>query len=480
MPINPAIALGLQPQQAPDILGTYGNALNLRNLVNAGRMQDMQMAQAQRAQEKELRIADLARDSQGDVEKFMRGYGEIDPMGAMDYGLKISKAQGEAKKLGIETQGKQLENAEKLVGLNLKAARFVAERGYTPEAVAEAKAFLASSGVPAETLSQVPDNPSREYVDGIIAANLSESDRIAKARLAFEQATGNTELGRLLYLQDRFRGEQGQGVDMTIGDAPTKPQNGDIGAPAITLRNLATPYDSAIARIQKGDVNDPFRMDERGNPVANAPVQDFQVRRAREGATRVSVDTKQQDASAKKIGEGMGEQFMEIQRAEFNSRRRVDRVSRLQNLLQDVDTGKLTPIGTQLAGYAKSLGFDIDPKLGNKEAAIALENEIALELRNPSGGAGMPGAMSDSDRRFLQNMAAFTDKTPKGRQMMVDTLKKIAERDAQVSKMARDYKKRNGGVFDEGFYDELAVFSAANPLFPTQEQINNELKKRGR
>jgi hypothetical protein len=30
--------------------------------------------------------------------------------------------------------------------------------------------------------------------------------------------------------------------------------------------------------------------------------------------------------------------------------------------------------------------------------------------------------------------------------------------------MARDYKKKRGG-FDEGFYDQLAEWSARNPLF---------------
>jgi hypothetical protein len=41
---------------------------------------------------------------------------------------------------------------------------------------------------------------------------------------------------------------------------------------------------------------------------------------------------------------------------------------------------------------------------------------------------------------------------------------KLAKREQQVAKMARDYKKRTGR-FDDGFYDELASWSERNPLF---------------
>lgn len=42
---------------------------------------------------------------------------------------------------------------------------------------------------------------------------------------------------------------------------------------------------------------------------------------------------------------------------------------------------------------------------------------------------------------------------------------KVAEREKEVAKLARDYRKRTGR-FDEGFFDELATFSAKNPMFP--------------
>jgi hypothetical protein len=100
----------------------------------------------------------------------------------------------------------------------------------------------------------------------------------------------------------------------------------------------------------------------------------------------------------------------------------------------------------------------------NKEAAQALSSEIALQLRNPSGGAGMPGAMSDADRQFLANMVPGLATTPEGRKLMIETATKLAQRDKEVAAMARKYRQKKGNI-DEGFYDELAQFSSAKPLF---------------
>ena len=126
-----------------------------------------------------------------------------------------------------------------------------------------------------------------------------------------------------------------------------------------------------------------------------------------------------------------------------------------------------------IAGYARSLGFDIDPKLGNKEAAMQLESMIALDFAEK-----MKGPLSDSDRRFVQSISSMTDKSTKARALQVETMKRLAERDAQMAKMARDYKKKHG-KFDEGFDDEMALWSTQNPLFPDMNSIDAELKKRG-
>lgn len=181
-------------------------------------------------------------------------------------------------------------------------------------------------------------------------------------------------------------------------------------------------------------------------------------------AASTNVTLKQEGEEAKSVGKFFGDAYANIQQAGFSAQSKVNRYSRLGQLLDGVSTGKFAGAGLEVAKAASSLGFNIDPNMANKEAAQALSGEIALELRNPSGGAGMPGAMSDADRQFLTNMVPGLATTPEGRMLMLDTGQKLAKRDMDVARMAREYRKRNGSI-DEGFYDELARFSEANPLF---------------
>jgi hypothetical protein len=76
----------------------------------------------------------------------------------------------------------------------------------------------------------------------------------------------------------------------------------------------------------------------------------------------------------------------------------------------------------------------------------------------------MPGALSDKDREFLASMVPGIEKTPEGRKQILDTAKRLAKRQQEVSKLAREYRKKNGSM-DEGFYEVLEDFSSKNPLF---------------
>jgi hypothetical protein len=143
---------------------------------------------------------------------------------------------------------------------------------------------------------------------------------------------------------------------------------------------------------------------------------------------------------------------------------KISRLDRLDQLLEGVTTGKLTPAMTQVSALADSLGIKLDPKLGAKQAVQALSNEVALQLRNPSGGAGMPGALSDKDREFLVSMTPGLANTAEGNKLIIESARKLAKRELDVARLARDYRQRKGQM-DEGFYQELAQFSAANPLF---------------
>ncbi len=148
---------------------------------------------------------------------------------------------------------------------------------------------------------------------------------------------------------------------------------------------------------------------------------------------------------------------------------------RMDQLLSGIQTGKIVPAMTNIQSIADSLGISVDKTLPAKQAFQALSGEVALSLRNPSDGAGMPGALSDRDLSFLQSMTPDLGKTTEGNKLIIQTARKLAKRDQDVAKMAREYRKKNG-QFDEGFFDQLAAYSEKNQLFEKQGTAQSNAK----
>lgn len=196
----------------------------------------------------------------------------------------------------------------------------------------------------------------------------------------------------------------------------------------------------------------------------------YDLAKASAGSTKINNNMQMESEFQKKVGGEFGQQYADMMKSSMQAPGKVARLDRLQTLLDGVNTGKFKGTTTEIKSAAKSAGIDLESlgitdDVGPVQAAQALSNAMALEMRNPSGGAGMPGALSDADREFLLNMTPNINQTPEGRAMMVDTQKKLAQREQQVAKLAAEYRRKNGGRFDEGFYETLAQWSAANPLF---------------
>lgn len=120
----------------------------------------------------------------------------------------------------------------------------------------------------------------------------------------------------------------------------------------------------------------------------------------------------------------------------------------------------------KLKNIAKSMGWDVQG-VPDGQLAQALSSRMALDLRNPSGGAGMPGSMSNSDRQFLVNMTANLDNTPEANQKLISANIMQADRSRQVAKLAREYAAQHGGRLDANFNDQLAQWAEKNPMLRT-------------
>lgn len=179
--------------------------------------------------------------------------------------------------------------------------------------------------------------------------------------------------------------------------------------------------------------------------------------------------------TSKQFADKMGQ----INNADLKAGSNISKYQRIGDLLEGFDGSKLSPTGVDIAKFAKSVSFDIDPKLSNKEASAKIANEMALSLRDTSTGAGMPGAMSDADRNYLQSMIPSYTNSAAGRKQMISDAVAIEQRNQQVAKLARDYVKKNGQL-DNDFYTELSQFSSSNPLFKPLERPSLDSFRKGK
>jgi hypothetical protein len=171
----------------------------------------------------------------------------------------------------------------------------------------------------------------------------------------------------------------------------------------------------------------------------------------------------------KAVGKALGESYTNIVNSGLQAPSKIKQLERMEQLLDGVEGGKLAPLGMDIASAAQSMGLKFDPKLGNKEAAQALSIEIASSFRQPG-----TGPMTDKDfENFLKRVPDLS-KTAEGRKQITMTMKSALQRDVQVSKMARDYRKQNGTL--NGFDEELAQFYASNPVVPDMGGKNGGFK----
>ena len=115
----------------------------------------------------------------------------------------------------------------------------------------------------------------------------------------------------------------------------------------------------------------------------------------------------------------------------------------------------------------KKLGQLAGIDLGNvsgPEAAAVVSNKLALELRSPEGGAGMPGAMSDRDREFLLQMVPGLTTSKEGRDLMIKVQERIAKRDQQIADEARKYRMDNR-YLDIGFEQMIEAKYGSQDIF---------------
>jgi hypothetical protein len=148
------------------------------------------------------------------------------------------------------------------------------------------------------------------------------------------------------------------------------------------------------------------------------------------------------------------------------SRTKIDRLNQMEQLASNPNVYQ--GAGADLALSAKkwllAAGVKNAEGIPETEALNALGNQLALSLRNPAGGEGMPGAMSDADRKFLQSSTpgALSNTRP-GNLLLIRLTREQEEWKQRYEQAAANYiatKKSNVGL-----NEYLGSWIQANPRF---------------
>ena len=285
MPLDPNIALQVgQPIKPIDPMAAYGQVLTLKNLIDQQQMNGLQMQHAQRAADKEMRLADLARSAGGDTEKFQRGYFEIDPLGATELGIKNKKAGFEQTKMEREAEEAKYKMLGKRIELVGQALGALPDNPTYEQAVAASR-WLTSQGIQHDE-SEIPKDPALlpDYIQ-------QQRTRALSAKEQLEANRPRSQLGQLLADSNKWEQDTRRLMDDRPAniDPSNMGQGGDIQAPRVVVDLPPNPYLLAIKKEQGLDPNKPFTRDERGRVVPNKDYQDYAERNAKAGATTVNV-----------------------------------------------------------------------------------------------------------------------------------------------------------------------------------------------
>ena len=107
------------------------------------------------------------------------------------------------------------------------------------------------------------------------------------------------------------------------------------------------------------------------------------------------------------------------------------RINRLETLLQNIDTG----LGTSIKAFAGRFGIQTEG-LSNIQAAEALINSL-VPMQRPAGS----GPMSDADLLLFQRSLPSLINSPQGNQLIINTMRGIAEYDRLGADIVQRYRQ---------------------------------------
>ena len=265
---------------------------------------------------------------------------------------------------------------------------------------------------------------------------------VAKLLLQLQgQQQSSAESAQRLGLEQRRSDMEQRRLNLTEQQANTTPVQKD--AEALGLRPGTPEYDSYVRQRTL-----------QGSPEAVA-------------ATAAAMASKMQAAPANTAASKMFQSAIE---GGASARSHLANLDAVEMALKDLPTGagasRIADIGAFLHSYGLDpKTFGLPDSASAAQVSGALLKPLILELRNPAGGAGMPGSLSDSDRKFLESSTASIENTPGANAGIIMLQRRMQQRNLDIENLAIQHEEANGGNVTPTFLREVRDWSAAHPLF---------------
>jgi len=207
-------------------------------------------------------------------------------------------------------------------------------------------------------------------------------------------------------------------------------------------------------------------MKEYDASKADPAFRQYQVDMKRAGATSNEINMPAgEKALDQELGKLDAESVRKMRDASYNASQMLDMYDLVeQGIETGVTTGKLGDAELALRKFGQYIGLDTDAeKIAGGELIKSVQNRMALMMRNPDSGMGMPGSVSDKDLQFLKEAQIGIDNSPQGNKALLEAFRRIEKRKIQVARMAEDYLRENRSM--AGFESEVRKYAEENPLF---------------
>lgn len=307
-----------------------------------------------------------------------------------------------------------------------------------------------------------------------------QSERLRGQEIGVSQGNLNVSRGRLTLEQDQFNDEQEDQklLENSRFDALNRfRREGKIG-PEIDISAVSkdpTAYEALINRLlPKPTTTGRYvkAKDEQGNPRWFSAAE-AAARRLEPVPGQKPYESTGDKERAKAAIKTESQVFDGALKAQANN----NDLNRLANMFEGLYTGVggdavlfLQKLGSAL-GVEEVAGSDLTTSAGRKEAGEAIAKKMALTLRNPADGAGLPGQMSNQDRDYLRAMIPGLATTAEGRRLMIEAMRKVNDRKVLIAEKAKEYLMNND-YLDAKFKSEIIEFNKNNPIFSRQDQAS--------